>query len=48
MNHLFLKFPPLLGGDGGPATYLVLVLILAFVVGVLYAVFRLLGDEREG
>ena len=42
---MFLKFPPLLGGDGGPATYLVLIAIVALVVAVFTVVYRLLRQE---
>ena len=41
-----LKFPPILGGDYGAGTWIMLLVIVALVVGVLYAVFRLLGQEN--
>jgi len=47
MTHLFLKFPPLLGGNGDAKAYLVLALIVLLVIGVLWFVFRLLGNERD-
>ncbi|MEM6769163.1 MAG: hypothetical protein AAF597_01150 [Bacteroidota bacterium] len=42
----FLKFPPILGGDYGAGTWIMLVVLIALVAGVLYAVFNLLGREN--
>lgn len=42
---MLLQFPPLLGGDGGPATYLVLALILVAVAAVFIVVYRLFKDQ---
>ncbi len=41
-----LKFPPILGGDGGAGTWIMFVVIVAFVGLLLYAVFKLLGQEE--
>ena len=42
---MFLKFPPLLGGNGDWPAYLVLFLIIALVVAVFVVVYRLLQAE---
>lgn len=41
-----LKFPPILGGDYGAGTWIMLLLLIALVACVLYAVFKLLGQEN--
>jgi|AntRauTorckE5430_2_1112549.scaffolds.fasta_scaffold02421_1 uncharacterized protein (DUF983 family) len=47
MTNTFLKFPPLLGGNGDAAAYFVLALIVLLVVGVFIFVYRLLQQEKE-
>lgn len=47
MINTFLKFPPLLGGNGDAKAYLVLALIVLLVVAVFIFVYRLLQQEQE-
>ena len=47
MKYVFLKFPPLLGGNGDFTAYLVLFIIVALVVGVGVFVYRMLQQERD-
>ncbi|WP_157501133.1 hypothetical protein [Lewinella sp. 4G2] len=46
---MFLKFPPILAGNGSTSSYIVLALIIAVVAAVGIFVFRQLGkDSTEG
>jgi|GEM_PF-2186268 len=45
MTKLFLKFPPILGGNGDATAYLVLAVIILLVAAVFYFVYRLLQQD---
>lgn len=45
MINLFLKFPPILGGNGDATAYIVLAVIILLVVAVFYFVYRLLQQD---
>ena len=44
---MFLKFPPILAGNGSTASYVVLLFIVALVVGVAWFVFKQLNSNVE-
>ena len=42
---MFLKFPPILAGNGSFSSYVVLAVIVAVVIGVLWFVFSRLDRD---
>jgi hypothetical protein len=42
----FLKFPPILGGNYGAGTWIMLVVIVGLVAAGFYVVYKLLGQEN--
>jgi len=47
MKSMFLKFPPILGGNGDATAYLVLAAIVVLVAGLFYVVYKMLQQDVE-
>ena len=47
MRQLFLKFPPILAGNGDATSYLVLAGIILLVGAIFYFVYRTMQADQE-